>query len=349
MGRREPPGAVQLQFPEPARPARRGDRRRARPTRTWSRPAASRSSACKLVSEDAGAFPARAPSRRSSTTAAGCRSASGAPRTAAIVSVGTDITALKLHEEKLIDSEQRLMATVADLRSSQQTLETPDRAARRACRAIRRAEEPRRGGQPGQVEVPRQHEPRAAHAAQRHHRLLRDHGIGDVRPARRRQISRILPRHPATAASICSTSSTTSSTCRRSRPAASSSTWRTSSSTAILADAMRVVSARAQEKKLTVTAKIAPAIRLRADRRALKQIALNLLSNAVKFTPEGGRITVRGRAVARRTSSSRIQDTGIGIAARRAAEARPAVRAGREPAHQDAITARGSASPSPSR
>ena len=39
------------------------------------------------------------------------------------VSVGTDITALKLHEEKLIDSEQRLMATVADLRASQQTLE----------------------------------------------------------------------------------------------------------------------------------------------------------------------------------------------------------------------------------
>ena len=32
------------------------------------------------------------------------------------VSVGTDITALKLHEKKLIDSEQRLMATVADLR-----------------------------------------------------------------------------------------------------------------------------------------------------------------------------------------------------------------------------------------
>src|SRR6266487_4225635 len=39
------------------------------------------------------------------------------------VSVGTDITALKRHEEKLLDSERRLMATVADLRSSQQALE----------------------------------------------------------------------------------------------------------------------------------------------------------------------------------------------------------------------------------
>ena len=39
------------------------------------------------------------------------------------VSVGTDITPLKLHEKKLIDSEQRLMATVADLRNSQHKLE----------------------------------------------------------------------------------------------------------------------------------------------------------------------------------------------------------------------------------
>src|SRR5437763_99219 len=39
------------------------------------------------------------------------------------VSVGTDITTLKLHERKLMDSEQRLMATVTDLRTSQQALE----------------------------------------------------------------------------------------------------------------------------------------------------------------------------------------------------------------------------------
>ncbi len=40
------------------------------------------------------------------------------------VSVGTDITALKRHEEQLLDSERKLMATVADLRRSRQTLET---------------------------------------------------------------------------------------------------------------------------------------------------------------------------------------------------------------------------------
>ena len=39
------------------------------------------------------------------------------------VSVGTDITNIKRHEEKLMESEKRLMATVADLRNSQQELE----------------------------------------------------------------------------------------------------------------------------------------------------------------------------------------------------------------------------------
>src|SRR4051812_28283228 len=39
------------------------------------------------------------------------------------VSVGTDITAIKLHETKLMESEKRLIKTVADLRGSQLTLE----------------------------------------------------------------------------------------------------------------------------------------------------------------------------------------------------------------------------------
>ena len=43
------------------------------------------------------------------------------------VSVGTDITAIKRHESQLMDSERRLMATIADLRKSRQTLEAQAR------------------------------------------------------------------------------------------------------------------------------------------------------------------------------------------------------------------------------
>ena len=45
-------------------------------------------------------------------------------RDGGFVSVGTDITAIKRHEEQLVQSERRLTATVADLRKSRQTLET---------------------------------------------------------------------------------------------------------------------------------------------------------------------------------------------------------------------------------
>jgi two-component system cell cycle sensor histidine kinase PleC len=79
-----------------------------------------------------------------------------------------------------------------------------------------------------------------------------------------------------------------------------------------LNDAMRVVSGRADDKRLRLTARIGRGIRLTADHRLLKQIVLNLLSNAVKFTPEGGRVTIRARATSGWVSVS-IADTGIGI------------------------------------
>ena len=50
-----------------------------------------------------------------------------------------------------------------------------------------------------------------------------------------------------------------------------------------------------------------------ADRRAVKQIIVNLLSNAVKFTPDEGRVTVRGQVLSDSVVLV-IADTGIGIA-----------------------------------
>src|SRR5690606_31967934 len=58
--------------------------------------------------------------------------------------------------------------------------------------------------------------------------------------------------------------------------------------------------------------KIADALELYADKRAIKQIALNLLSNAVKFTGNGGKISVRARNIGGALILS-IEDTGCGI------------------------------------
>ena len=52
---------------------------------------------------------------------------------------------------------------------------------------------------------------------------------------------------------------------------------------------------------------------IRADERKIKQVLLNLLSNAIKFTPDGGRIDVRARAVDGSAEVS-VSDTGVGIA-----------------------------------
>ena len=54
------------------------------------------------------------------------------------------------------------------------------------------------------------------------------------------------------------------------------------------------------------------------DRLRFNQVVLNLLSNAYKFTPEGGKVFLQGRLIARGeqlTYEIRVKDTGIGMSA----------------------------------
>jgi two-component system cell cycle sensor histidine kinase PleC len=80
----------------------------------------------------------------------------------------------------------------------------------------------------------------------------------------------------------------------------------------IVNEAMRVMSLKTGEKKLTVVSQVSPGFVVHCDRRAIKQIMLNLLSNAVKFTEEGGRVAVRAK-MSRRSVLILIEDSGIGI------------------------------------
>jgi two-component system, cell cycle sensor histidine kinase PleC len=221
------------------------------------------------------------------------------------VSVGTDITALKTHEEKLVESEQRLMATVADLRASQQRLaELAEKYAVEKTRAEEASQAKSKflANMSHELRTPLNaiigfseimesgmFGPLGADKYQEYCSDIRGSGqyllevINDVLDMAKIEAGRIRlePEHLAL--------------------------------DPLLAEAMRVVSGRAEEKQVTLAAEIAPGLTLDADRRALKQIALNLLSNAVKFTPETGRVVMRGKAV-KDCLLLGFADTGIGIA-----------------------------------
>jgi two-component system, cell cycle sensor histidine kinase PleC len=227
------------------------------------------------------------------------------------VSVGTDITTLKLHEEKLMEGEHRLKATIADLRASQEVLEL--QAQQLADLAEKYAEEKTRAEEANQAKskflANMSHElrtplnaiigfseimegclfgPLGAEKYGEYCADIRESGeyLLDV-------INDILDMSKIEAGRL------------RLDP-------EELELERLLADAMRVVSARAREKQLALTSEITADIRFEADRRAIKQIMLNLLSNAVKFTPEGGRIKVYGRVAADNIMIA-IEDTGIGI------------------------------------
>jgi two-component system, cell cycle sensor histidine kinase PleC len=227
------------------------------------------------------------------------------------VSVGTDITKIKQHEQKLIEGEKRQIATIVDLRKSQRALELQSAAL--ADLAGKYAEEKTRAEEANQAKskflANMSHElrtplnaiigfseimesgmfgPLGAEKYTEYSRDIRESGeyLLDV-------INDILDMSKIEAGGI------------RLSP-------ETVEIEPILADCQRVVSTRAREKHLNLHAQIDPDLVLVADRRAVKQIALNLLSNAVKFTPDGGAVTVYGRTRGGMATIA-IRDDGIGI------------------------------------
>ena len=227
------------------------------------------------------------------------------------VSVGTDITKLKQHEQKLIEGEKRQIATIVDLRKSQRALELQTAAL--ADLAGKYAEEKTRAEEANQAKskflANMSHElrtplnaiigfseimesgmfgPLGAEKYTEYSRDIRESGeyLLDV-------INDILDMSKIEAGGIRLSAETIEL-----EP--------------ILADCQRVVSTRAREKHLNLQAQIDPDLVLVADRRAVKQIALNLLSNAVKFTPDGGAVTVYGRTRGGMATIA-IRDDGIGI------------------------------------
>jgi two-component system, cell cycle sensor histidine kinase PleC len=227
------------------------------------------------------------------------------------VSVGTDITTIKAHEQKLMGSEQRLMRTVADLRASQQTLER--QADELADLALKYGEEKTRAEEANQAKskflANMSHELRTPlNAIIGFSEIMESGMFGPIGSDKYREYCRDIHQSGQYLLDVIN-DILDMSKIEAGRIRLDLSEIRIGR---FLKDCMRIVSARAEDKNLTLDADIAPGIKLVADPRLLKQITLNLLSNAVKFTPEGGQITIRARASAG-TARIIIADSGIGI------------------------------------
>jgi two-component system cell cycle sensor histidine kinase PleC len=228
------------------------------------------------------------------------------------VSVGTDITRIKEHEQKLVDNDLRLRATVIDLKRSQAALER--QAVELADLAEKYQREKTRAEEANQTKskflANMSHELRTPlNAIIGFSEIMGSGMFGELGSEKYQEycqdiltsghyllevINDILDMSKIEAG-------------RMKLDMEELDLART------LAESLRVVSGRAEDKHLTLDADIEKSISVVADRRATKQIIVNLLSNAVKFTPDGGRIMVRSRQLDGKIVLM-IADTGIGIA-----------------------------------
>jgi two-component system cell cycle sensor histidine kinase PleC len=227
------------------------------------------------------------------------------------VSVGTDITRIKEHEQKLVENDLRLRATVEDLRRSQAALER--QAIELVDLAEKYAQEKTRAEEANQTKskflANMSHELRTPlNAIIGFSEIMESGMFGSLGSEKYREYCHdILTSGHYLLEVINDILDMSKIEAGRMKldmePLDLSKT---------LAESLRVVSGRAEDKNLLLDADIQSTISVIADRRATKQIIVNLLSNAVKFTPEGGKVIVRSR-VLRDKIMLMIADTGIGI------------------------------------
>jgi two-component system, cell cycle sensor histidine kinase PleC len=227
------------------------------------------------------------------------------------VSVGTDISALKRQEEKLLDSERRLIATIADLRRSRQTLETQTRQladlAERYLEQKAAAETANRAKSEFLANM--SHELRTPlNAIIGFSEMMEQETFGPLGSPRYLEYSADIrgsgQRLLALISDVLDMSNIEAGRVRLDR-----SLFEIEQ---VVASALDHVRAVASEKNIAITTELSAAAPLFGDRQMIEKVLRRLLRNAVKFTPDGGRVVVRSN-VKETEAVLEVADTGVGI------------------------------------
>jgi two-component system cell cycle sensor histidine kinase PleC len=232
-------------------------------------------------------------------------------RDGGFVSVGTDITPLKLHEERLVKSESELMNTVADLQASRRTLE--HQAQQLVDLADKYQTEKTRAEAASQTKseflANMSHELRTPlNAIIGFSEIMQAGLFGDLGSDKYRDYARDIHESGQYLLDVIN------DILDMSKIEAGRITIEPVDLdvTQLVEDCLRIVAARAEDGAITLVSELEGPIRVHGDKRALTQVLLNLLSNAVKFTDTRGEVRVSA-IQGDETLAIQIADTGIGI------------------------------------
>ncbi|WP_244490873.1 PAS domain-containing sensor histidine kinase [Aureimonas frigidaquae] len=227
------------------------------------------------------------------------------------VSIGTDITQLKLHQERLSDSERRLMATINDLSAARRDAEAKARALAEMNESYSvekdRAESANRAKTTFLANM--SHELRTPlNAIIGFSEIMRDSAFGPIGNEKYSEYASDIHQSGhyllKLIDDILDMSKIEAGRMVMAREEIDVG--------AVAGEALRILDVQARARRLDVRRELSGGMSMQGDRRAVKQVLLNLISNAVKFTPEGGTIRLRTR-VAGGSAYISIADTGIGI------------------------------------
>ncbi len=228
------------------------------------------------------------------------------------VSVGTDITALKQHENQLLENERALTENVIDLRRSRQQLETQAQQlvelAENYSIAKDRAEEANRAKSEFLANV--SHELRTPlNAIIGFSEIMTSNAFGPLGNEKYVEYSRDIHESGRYLLGIISDILEMA----RLEAGRTDIEPETLNVFEAVSETVRDQSSDASSAGIDIEYDIPQTMSVEADRQALRQIMLNLLSNAIKFTPENGQVKIHARTDQTLVSLV-IEDNGIGIA-----------------------------------